>query len=118
VTVEGTSSDPEEPKINLDASFLADVGLRRLVPAEANLLLVHLYETLEMRVGIRLADQMSDRDVDEFEVFFDRGDDEGAFRWLSMNLPDYKAVVREEAEQLKVELRQLAPTILALTGAF
>ena len=108
----------EDTMVRLDASLLADVGLKRLVADEANVMLAHIVETLELRVGTRLADDMSDAQLDEFEVFFEAKDDAGAFQWLETNFPEYKKVVRDELEALKVELRQLAPTILALSGAF
>jgi len=48
-----------------------------LPEAERNSLLKHIYETLEMRVGMRLADQMSNEQLDEFEKDFEAKDDAG-----------------------------------------
>jgi hypothetical protein len=110
--------EPQQTTFKLDAALLEDVGLQRLVAEEANLMLAHIYETLELRVGMRFAEEMSDEQLDEFESYIDADDEAGALRWLETNFPDYKSTVRDELEALKIELRQLAPTILALSGAF
>ena len=107
---------PEDDRIHIDAAFLADVGLSQLTASEANVLLQHIYETLELRAGVALAQRMSLAQLDEFEVFFDAQDDEGAFKWLSENVPDFRQVVRDEFDLLALELRQIAPAMLSLIG--
>jgi Protein of unknown function (DUF5663) len=108
---------PEHELIRIDAAMLADVGLSRLPASEANVLLKHVYDTLERRAGEALAQRMSVMQLNEFEKYFMAKDDKGAFRWLETNFPDYKQVVHDEFDLLSVELRQLAPTILGLTGS-
>ncbi|MBA2279425.1 hypothetical protein H0V99_03245 [Candidatus Saccharibacteria bacterium] len=97
----------------LDNDFLVSLGLGGLPVEEKNKLLQHTYETLEMRVGMRLAEKMTDSQLDEFESFIDRNDEAGALRWLETNFPNYKDVVAEELEKLKQEVSQAAPHILS-----
>jgi hypothetical protein len=78
-------------------------------------MLGHIYETLELRVGMRLAEQMSDAQLDEFEGFIDRNDESGALHWLETNFPDYKQVVADELEKLKGEVKAQAPAIIEAT---
>lgn len=99
--------------IKIDASLLQELGLSGLPQEERDGLLKHIYETLEMRVGMRLADQMTNEQLDEFEQYFEAKDDAGAFRWLETNFPNYKDIVQEEFDKLKVEVGQTAPQILA-----
>src|ERR1700757_2431447 len=99
--------------LKIDNSLLVEVGLAGLPEAEKNSFLKHIYETLEMRVGIRLADQMTNEQLDEFERYFEAKDDAGAFKWLETNFPNYKDVVQEEFDKLKEEVRQAAPQILS-----
>jgi len=101
----------------LDDNLLQELGLGTLPPAEKNKMLGHIYETLELRVGMRLAEQMSDEQLDEFEGFIDRNDEAGALHWLETNFPDYKKVVAEELEKLKAEIKAQAPAILDATNA-
>src|SRR3982751_2923573 len=99
--------------LKIDNSLLEEVGLATLPANEKNSFLKHVYETLEMRVGIRLADQMSNQQLDEFEKYFEAKDDAGAFKWLETNFPNYKEIVQQEFDKLKGEMQQQAPQILA-----
>lgn len=102
--------------LRIDAAFLAELQLEDLPPEEANLLLRHVYETLELRVGVRLAGRMSATQLDEFEACYEAGDDQRALSWLEENFPNYRDVVYEEFHLLQEELRETAPTIQAMRG--
>jgi len=97
--------------------MLQEVGLGSLSDSEKNSLLKHIYDTLEMRVGMRLADQMSNQQLDEFEKYYESKDDAGAFKWLETNFPNYKDIVQEEYDKLKAEVTQSAPQILSSSQA-
>ncbi|MGZ6004730.1 MAG: DUF5663 domain-containing protein [Candidatus Saccharimonadales bacterium] len=97
----------------LDDNLLKELGLAELPVAEKNKMLAHIYETLEMRVGMKLAEQMTNEQLDEFEAFIDRNDEAGALKWLETNFPNYKQVVADELENLKSEIKAAAPQILA-----
>lgn len=99
--------------IKLDDNLLQELGLGVLPPEEKKRMLAHIYETLEMRVGMELAKQMSDAQLNEFEEFINRNDEAGALRWLETNFPNYKDVVAAEFEKLKSEVKQVAPQIVA-----
>ncbi len=99
----------------LDDNLLKELGLGDLPAAEKNKMLAHIYETLELRVGMKLAEQMSDAQLDDFEGFIDRNDEAGALKWLETNFPEYKQVVADELEKLKAEIKQQAPAILQAT---
>src|SRR3954469_15428758 len=103
--------------LRIDNSLLEEVGLGKLPENEKNSFLKHIYETLEMRVGIRLADQMSNEQLDEFERYFEAKDDAGAFKWLETNFPNYKDIVQQEFDKLKAEVTQSAPQILSASQA-
>lgn len=99
----------------LDDDFLSQIGLSTLPADDKKKMLAHIYETLELRVGMRLASNMSDAQLDEFESLMDSGNDAGALQWLETNVPNYKEVVAEELEKLKNEIKTSAPQILAAT---
>lgn len=101
--------------LKIDNNLLADLGLGGLPDAEKNSLLKHIYETLEMRVGMRLADQMTNQQLDEFEQYFEAKDDAGAFKWLESNFPNYKDIVQEEFDKLKDEVGQSSNQIMSAT---
>ena len=97
----------------LDDNLLQELGLGTLPAVEKNKMLGHIYETLEMRVGMTLAQQMSEDQLKEFESFIDANDEAGALKWLETNFPNYKQVVADELEKLKVEIKAAAPQIVA-----
>jgi hypothetical protein len=97
----------------LDNALLEELGLASLPTEDKNKMLAHIYETLEMRVGMKLAEQMTNDQLDEFEGYIDRNDEAGALKWLETNFPNYKQVVAEELEKLKGEIKQSAPQIVA-----
>ena len=101
--------------IRIDESLLSDLGLEKLSTEDKNSLLKHIYETLEMRVGVRLADQMTQDQLDEFEKYFEAKDDAGAFKWLETNFPNYKDIVQEEFDKLKEEVKLSVPEIIKQT---
>jgi len=97
----------------LDDDLLKELGLGTLPPEEKNRMLAQIYETLELRVGMKLAEQMTNEQLDEFESYIDRQDEAGALKWLETNFPNYKDVVGEQLEALKTEIKQVAPQIIA-----
>lgn len=102
--------------LKLDNNLLAELGLGALPEEQKKAMLQHIYETLELRVGTQLANQMTDKQLEEFERFIDSGGDQNqaqALQWLESNLPNYKQVVNDVFEALKVEVKQMAPQILA-----
>ncbi len=97
----------------LDDNLLRELGLGGLPSDEKNKMLQHIYETLEMRVGMKLAERMTNEQLDEFEAFIDKNDEGGALKWLESNFPNYKQVVADELEGLKGEIKTAAPQIVA-----
>lgn len=89
---------------NLDDDFLQSLGLGGLPDDQKQAFLQHLYEELELRVGTRLSEGMSDNQLAEFEKLIDNNDEQGALAWLEQNRPNYKDVVAEELEKLKQEV--------------
>lgn len=86
----------------LDDQFLKDLGLDQLPEDQKQAFLEHIYSELELRVGTRLSEGLSDEQLAQFESFVDRKD-EKVREWVSANAPDY---ANDPAFQ---QLRQGAP---------
>lgn len=91
----------------IDDAFLEDLGLAGLSADKKNVLVQQLLETLQLRVGTRLSEDLSDEQLDEFEQTVGGSEDSGAAAeaWLKQNHPHYAAIVDEEVARLKDELR-------------
>lgn len=72
----------------LDDKFLADIGLNELPEEQKKPFLQHIYDELELRVGTKLSDGMSEDQLEEFESIIDRKD-EVIVAWLAQHAPDY-----------------------------
>ena len=82
----------------LDDKFLEELGLGTLPPEQKQAFLQHIYSELEMRVGERLTDGMSDELLDEFGGFVDMNE-EAMVKWFNENLPDFRE--REDYSKLR-----------------
>lgn len=93
----------------LDDQFLKDLGLDQLPEEQRQAFLEHIYSELELRVGVRLSEGLSEQQLSEFESFVDRKDDK-VNAWITANVPDYAN------DQDYVRLRQSAENALQLNG--
>lgn len=73
----------------LDDQFLQDLGLDQMPEEQRQAFLQHIYDELELRVGTRLSDGMTDEQLAEFEAIIDRKE-EVISNWLAQNAPDYR----------------------------
>jgi hypothetical protein len=126
----------------LDDSFLEELGLGQLPDEQKQAFLEHVYGQLELRVGTRLSDGLSDEQLSEFESFIDRDSEKvrqwvgahaadyrndptflqisqsapegtseddvlaeyASLKWLSLNRPDYRDVVKVVLDEIKQEI--------------
>lgn len=72
----------------LDDQFLKDIGLDGLPDEQKQPFLQHIYSELELRVGTRLSDGLSDAQLEEFEQIIDRKQDK-IMEWLAQHAPNY-----------------------------
>lgn len=98
----------------LDDKFLQDVGLGDMPADEKPAFLKHLYQELELRVGTKLSEGMSEDQLGQFEAFVDstnpqisKEEREKAFnkvmQWFEKYLPNYQDLPDFQS------LRQSAP---------
>jgi hypothetical protein len=90
----------------IDDNFLADLGLGNLDSDKKQVLVQQLLETLQLRVGTRLSEDLTDEQLDDFERTVGSQDDPAAGEeWLKRNNPNYANIVSEEVAKLKDDLR-------------
>jgi len=96
----------------LDDKFLQDVGLGNLPDEEKKAFLQHIYEELELRVGTKLSEGLSEQQMSEFEAFVDRNEDK-VRAWFDKNLPDYAA--QPDYQQLKASAPADVPEVAVMS---
>ncbi len=72
----------------LDEKFLEEIGLDSMPEDQKKPFLQHIYDELELRVGTKLSDGMSDAQLEEFESIIDRKDDL-IVEWLEKHSAEY-----------------------------
>lgn len=99
--------------VQLDETFLNDLGLAGASDEQKQAFVQRVLETLELRVGTRLAQELNDEQLAEFEKIAPvegdspeaiAGKQEQMVEWLKANRPDYDSVIAEELGKLKHEL--------------
>lgn len=98
--------------IKLDQGFLDEAGLSALPAIEKLAMLAYVRQTLETRVGEKLAAGVSDGLLQEFYGYARRNQPDKALAWIKEHAPDYSRVVREELLKLRLEVKLNAETIL------
>lgn len=73
----------------LDDNFLQQVGLGDLPEDQKQAFLAYFREQLELRVGTKLSEGLSDTQLSEFEAFIDRNMDV-TNQWVAANAADYQ----------------------------
>lgn len=98
----------------LDDQFLQDIGLGDLPDEQKKPFLQHIYSELELRVGTRLSDGLSDAQLEEFEQIIDRKE-EKITEWLAEHAPQYR---EEETFKRLAEATKLEPSDPRLVAEF
>ena len=93
----------------LDDKFLQSVGLGDLPDDQKQAFLQHTYETLEERVGTRLASSLSEAQLEEFEGFATHNE-EKINAWLNENVPNYQE--EEDYKQLAASAPDNVPPLV------
>jgi hypothetical protein len=97
----------------LDDKFLQDVGLGDLPDDQKQAFLQHTYSELELRVGTKLSEGLSEEQLAQFEAFVDQ-DEQKVMDWFSRYLPNYQEAadfqsLKASAEQANVGLDENEP---------
>jgi hypothetical protein len=72
----------------LDEEFLAQLGLGDMPQEQKQAFLQHIYSELEIRVGEKLTEKMTEAQLDEFGYFVDKNE-QSIRDWFKTNLPDF-----------------------------
>lgn len=96
--------------MHFDKDFLKRVGLGAMPEAEKQAFLNYIQEELEVRIGERIAQGLTEAQVSEFDALTDP--DEIA-NWLHQNRPDYREIATSTFSELEQEIAQNRDNLLA-----
>lgn len=84
---------------------LTKVGIE-LKDKDIPLLLDHLNETLEERIGAEITESLADDKLKELLDLQESGNDEATANWLSTNVPELEQIIQDETDILLGELAE------------
>src|SRR5688572_25523010 len=87
----------------LDEKLLQSIGLASLPNDQKESFLEHIFKELEIRVGVRLSEGLSDEQLGEFEKLH-KTNPPNALLWLETNRPNFKQIVAAELSRLQQEI--------------
>lgn len=96
----------------LDNNFLEELGLGGLPEDQKKAFLQHIYEQLELSVGTKLSEGLSETQMQEFEAFVDRNEDK-VRQWFADNMPNYAEAA--DFQQLKTAAPEGTPEIAIIS---
>lgn len=97
-------NDDNQPT-SIDDQFLAAMGLEGLEGEEKQAALDDVLTTLNMQIGMRVAETLSDEQAAEFERLSDDASPEEIAQWLNQNISNYPQLVEEEARKMRDEVQ-------------
>lgn len=102
-------------QITLDDQTLKELGLDGFSETEKNAILKRIYESLELRIGSRIAQKVSEEELKKFTEMTEQGKDEEAAQWLKEQVPEYQDIANEELDKIKQEIKDTSRNIMEKT---
>ena len=73
-----------------------ELGIENLPDDQKKLILSEIYNNLDMKIGILLADNLTEIQIEEFQSLAEKNNVQELETWLRDNFPDYKKLVQVE----------------------
>lgn len=99
-------------QIVLDDTTLKELGLDKFSEEDKDAMLKRISQSLELRVGMRMARLLKEEQLKEFEELTKSGKDAEAAEWLKQYVPNYQEIATEELDKLKAEVKETSRKIL------
>jgi hypothetical protein len=98
--------------MTIDNNVLQALGIN-LNDEKSAALKQHFEESLQERVGLALFDELDDDQATELIALQEKNDDQAVADWIKQHVPDYEAIIQDEADMLIGELAKNADDIMA-----
>ncbi len=94
-------------KIDLH-SLVQEFGIDKLPKEQQEVVLGRIIQAVHIRVGLRLAEVLSDDDAKRIEEL-SQTDEKEALEEIEKIYPDFRKVYQEEVDKIREEMRALTP---------
>lgn len=86
--------------MQFDGTFFDSMGMESLDKAKKDALAQQLTQLTQDRITLKIAEKLSDDELDEYEKIADDKGDEAAMDYIAKVLPDYQAIVDAEVKDV------------------
>ncbi|MEK7160922.1 MAG: DUF5663 domain-containing protein [Patescibacteria group bacterium] len=97
----------------LQQDILKELGINQLPVERQEEILVAMTEVLIKRLTLRVLENLSDAQQEEFEAVCATNDQEKVQAFLAANMPNYEQAVQEEIAVFKKEMKETVDALLA-----
>ncbi len=99
-------------QLQIDETLLNELGITGLDEDDKNALLASLYKSLNLRMGMRIAEVLGEDKLTELNKLTDAGKDQEAQQWIKDNVPNYQDIAKEELDKFKQEIKDTSANIM------
>jgi uncharacterized protein YdiU (UPF0061 family) len=101
-----------------DKQLASELGLNKLPEQEQEKRINQYKETLRIRVGIRLEDELDDSQLEEVVKLMEQSGPEETEKWLTSNISNYESIVKDEETKLKLAIKKDVDLIKSILEKF
>ncbi len=101
----------DDTKLSVD-DFLKMMGLEGLEGQEKEEALDNILFTINVEVGKRVADSLTEAQAAEFEQLSDDSSAQEIASWMQKNVPNYNQLVHEETQKLHDEVSSTVKKVM------
>lgn len=87
--------------VQLDDELLKELGFDEFPDEEKQAILATMAKNLELKMGLRIAETLSDNQLEELNNLIGEGKDSEAQQFLRDNVTNYEEIAREELQKYK-----------------
>lgn len=95
----------------LQQNILQELGLQDLPEATQIKLLTQMTESVLKRITVRVLEQLSEQDREEFDKLQASGDAEKVDQFLKAKIPNYEQMLKEVVAEFKEEMKANIETL-------
>ena len=99
-------------QINIDEGLLKELGLDGFSEEDKDAALQRILQALELRMGLRMAQQVGEDQLSEFQELSKKGDKDAVAAWLNKHMPNYQDIAKEELDKIKEDIKNTSRKIL------
>jgi hypothetical protein len=98
---------------NIQDDIIKELGIDQLPPEKQEEILTAMTEVILKRITLRVLENFSEAQKDEFDKICAAGDQEKVSQYLAANVVDYENIIKNEISQFKNEMHETVNTLLA-----